>query len=202
MNYEIIASGSTGNAVVIGTTLIDCGIPFNRIKPFIYNVKTLLITHIHTDHIKKATYNKIRKLYPRITVVGNHEVHQMYSVDIVSNPGFEFESGGIKYLPFEAPHGVECHGYVWEVDGQRVIYSTDLWTMEHAPEGPYDYLFIESNHDELKLAEIMGKTYRGYDPWKASKQHLSRQKSKEFYYVNRRDEESEWIELHKSERFY
>ena len=66
-----------------------------------------------------------------------------------------------------------------------------------------DYMFLESNYDERKLKEL-AKQYRtkGYDPALSNLRHLSTQKCKEFYYVNRRDKDSVLIELHMSKRFY
>ena len=200
--YEIIASSSKGNCVIIGETMVDCGVPMAKIKKKLYKIKTLIITHDHSDHINKATYRAIRQQFPRIKVIGNYEVHMIHHVDIISNPGVEIKRGGITYLPFTAPHDVENHGYVWEVNGQRVIYTTDTWSMEHAPEGPYDWLFIESNHDETKVETIIGKTHKGYEAWKSSYRHLSTQKAKGFYYTHRRDNTSELVELHRSEQFY
>lgn len=49
MDYEIIASGSSGNALLIEKTiLIDCGVPFSKIKPYYENIKVVLLTHAHS----------------------------------------------------------------------------------------------------------------------------------------------------------
>lgn len=49
MDYEIIASGSSGNAVVInGFLMIDCGISFKSLKNVYKNLKIVLLTHIHS----------------------------------------------------------------------------------------------------------------------------------------------------------
>lgn len=49
MEYEIIGTGSSGNAVVInGSILMDCGLPWNKIKPYAKNLKIVLLTHIHS----------------------------------------------------------------------------------------------------------------------------------------------------------
>ena len=49
MEYEIINSGSDGNAVLINKkVLIDCGVSFKRIQPFINDLKIVLLTHIHS----------------------------------------------------------------------------------------------------------------------------------------------------------
>ena len=64
MHYKVIASGSKGNAVLINDVLVDIGIPFSTLKPYLYKVNYIIITHIHTDHLRMATYNQIKKLFP------------------------------------------------------------------------------------------------------------------------------------------
>lgn len=49
MNYDVIASGSSGNALLIeNKILIDCGVPFSKIKPFYEDLKVVLLTHVHS----------------------------------------------------------------------------------------------------------------------------------------------------------
>ena len=51
IKYEIIATGSDGNAVVINDiVLIDCGVPFKALKPYYKKLKLVLLTHIPADH--------------------------------------------------------------------------------------------------------------------------------------------------------
>ena len=182
--------------------MIDCGVPISKIRKKLYKIRTLIVTHNHSDHINSKTYQTIRKQFPRIKTIGNYEVHQIHGVDIIANAGIEIKRGEIVYLPFEAPHDVLNYGYVWSVGGERIIYATDLWTMENAPEGPFDWFFIESNHDEKKIEQVMDKRAYGYDSWRAAKRHLSTQAAKGFYYTNRRNKDSKFIELHKSSKFY
>lgn len=50
MNYNVIASGSTGNSVLLNDEfLVDIGIPFKLLKNSINidDVKALFITHYH-----------------------------------------------------------------------------------------------------------------------------------------------------------
>ena len=202
MNYEIIASGSSGNCVIINDVMVDCGVPFKKIKDHLYDVKYLLLTHIHSDHIRPSTLESVKQLFPRIKVIGNYEVHQLYGVDIICNAGYKVETDDYTFTPFDCVHDVVTYGFTWEYEGKLIIYATDTSTLEHAPKGPYDYLFIESNHCEKKLDLVMGDNKGGYNPYLSGKRHLSTQESKLFYYLNRRDRGSEWIELHKSSRFY
>ena len=54
--YKVIATGSTGNAVVYHkTVLVDIGIPFSKLKPYVKDLQIVLLTHIHTDHINIST---------------------------------------------------------------------------------------------------------------------------------------------------
>lgn len=201
MDYKVIASGSKGNAVLINDVLVDCGIPFKKLKEHLYDVKYLLLTHIHSDHIKPATYKSIRRMFPKIKILGNYETHQLYGVDIITNAGFEVVTDDYTFIPFECEHDVLTYGFVWQFEGLNILYATDTSSMVNAPKEKYDYLFLESNHDIKKIEQINTSKY-GYNAYAGAKRHLSTQQAKGFYYSNRRNKDSEWIELHKSSRFY
>ena len=48
MNYKIIASCSSGNAVIIkDIILIDCGVTFKKLEKYYKKLKIVLLTHIH-----------------------------------------------------------------------------------------------------------------------------------------------------------
>ena len=203
MFYKIISSGSKGNCVKINDVLIDCGVSFKAIKEELYDVKYLLLTHIHSDHIKPDTLLAIIENFPHIKVISNYEVYERFPVCTIANAGFPVITDDYHFYPFEALHDVVCYGYVWQHGENRIIYCTDTGSMENAPEGPYDYIFIESNHDEAKLEQARKHGKKGgYDPFLSGKRHLSTQEAKAFYYMHRRSRESEFIELHKSSRFY
>lgn len=203
MYYEIISTGSKGNCVIINDVMIDCGVPFNKIKEYLYDIKYLLLTHIHTDHIRPATLQNIKKLFPKIQIIGNHEVHQMFGVHIIVNASFPIETDDYTFTPFECEHDVLTYGYVWEYEGLSIIYATDTSHLDNAPKIKYDYLFIESNHCEKKIEMIRFNQKKfGYNAYAGAKRHLSTQKAKAFYYGHRRSTESQFIELHQSSRFY
>lgn len=202
MNYEIISSGSKGNCVIVNDVMIDAGVPFNKIKEKLYGIKYLIITHIHQDHLNIKTLTKIAANFPHIRLIGNFEVHNVFAMNYIANAGFEIETEHYIFKPFELAHDVLCYGYCWRFEDKEIFYATDTATLENAPQGAYDYLFIESNHDEEKLERARGQKVGAYDPYLSGKRHLSTQAAKAFYYMNRRSRDSELIELHKSSRFY
>lgn len=202
MDYKIVSSGSHGNCVIINDVMVDCGLAYSNIKDELYNIKYLLITHTHTDHLNETTYMKLRKDFPRIQVIGNYEVHMKCGVDIISNSGFPIETKHYNFLPFDCVHDVVCQGFVWEHDSKNIIYAIDTAALDHAPKIKYDYLFLESNHDEKKLEQVRAERDGSYSPYLSAKRHLSTQECKKFYYLNRRDRDSQLIELHQSKRFY
>lgn len=54
MTCEIISTGGkAGNAVLLnGSLLFDCGISWNRLKPYAKQISFVFLTHIHADHFK------------------------------------------------------------------------------------------------------------------------------------------------------
>lgn len=201
LDYKVISSGSKGNAVRINDILIDCGIPFSKLKEEVKKCKTLLITHRHSDHLNVNTYNKIRKMYPRITVASNYDVAYKVNIPNVLVPSKKYKINNTFITPFEGAHSVPVFGFIIHYKNINVLYATDTYSLKNCPNVPIDYFFLESNHDEKKLNAVKLSDYR-YDVYRASKMHLSTQQAKVFYYMHRRSKDSPWIELHKSERFY
>lgn len=49
IEYEVLATGSTGNCVIIqNKIMIDAGVSFKTVEPYLKNVKLCLLTHIHS----------------------------------------------------------------------------------------------------------------------------------------------------------
>jgi L-ascorbate metabolism protein UlaG (beta-lactamase superfamily) len=185
--------------------MIDIGVPFKNIKEELYdNVRVILLTHIHSDHINPSTLASVKKLFPNIPIFGNYEVYQTYpdfGINVV-NAGFKFKAGQYEFEAFDCEHNALCYGYVWEMDGQTILYATDLTTTKNIPERQYDAIFLESNHDIHKLEAAMYDAKKGYNPYLSGKRHLSTQDAKTFYYTHRRNKDSLFVPLHQSSRFY
>ena len=117
MNYEIISTGSKGNCVIINDVMVDCGVPFSKIKKQLYDIKYLLITHVHGDHLKLKTLQQIAAQFPRICIIGNYEVHAAYNCNIIANAGFDVVTDDYIFHPFELVHDVLTYGFTWEFEG-------------------------------------------------------------------------------------
>lgn len=202
MHYEIISTGSKGNCVIINDCMIDCGVPFKKIKKQLYNIKYLLLTHTHGDHLKLKTLQQIAAQFPRICIIGNYEVHAAYNCNIIANAGFDIVTDDYVFHSFELIHDVLTYGFCWTYNGHEIIYATDTSSLKNAPDKKYDYFFLESNHDEAKLEEVRNQPKGAYNPYLSGKRHLSTQQAKLFFYLHRRSHDSKLIELHQSARFY
>ena len=56
VRYNIISTGSDGNATILEDfVLIDCGVPYKALEPYVPKLKLVLLTHIHSDHFQKRT---------------------------------------------------------------------------------------------------------------------------------------------------
>lgn len=69
MMYDILATGSSGNAVVInGEILIDCGVPMKKLREsgYIKSLNLVLLTHSHGDHFNPATVRALHQERPAL----------------------------------------------------------------------------------------------------------------------------------------
>ncbi|WDF81852.1 MBL fold metallo-hydrolase [Lacticaseibacillus pabuli] len=205
MEYKIIGSSSAGNCVVINKELMfDIGLPFKRIKDSLYGVKYILISHVHSDHLNPATYRQIHKFFPNIKFIGDQEVNDRCKMDIVAHEQEPIILTDTVITPFHAPHDVQVLGWTWDYKGEAYMFVTDTYSLKYCPDKKYDHFFLEANHDRDKIKAIMGKDQKmfGYSAVDGALRHLSTQDAKAFYYLHRRSEKSDWIQLHKSARFY
>lgn len=184
--------------------MVDCGIPYKKLAEELYKVDYLLITHIHGDHIKKSTYNRIRKEFPNIQVISHRQVSKHFPIDVLCHKDVPLKIGSYTFLPFYGEHDVEVYGYTWKCKGNDIIYATDMVNFNYAPKIKYDYFFIEANYDpkKIELANESKSNTKHFNYYNLNGRHASKNTSQAFYYMNRRDSNSKYIELHKSERFY
>ena len=167
MKFNIIASGSKGNATIVRhnntNILIDMGISLTRLieglNEFGLNVKDInaaLFTHDHSDHICN-----LKSLSPKImyALKGTLPSSLSHVVEVYQ----PFTIGDFKITAFPVSHDATnpC-GFVLEAGDEKLTYMTDtgvfLEEIKQVASNP-DYLIIESNHDIRMLL----KTNRPYE---------------------------------------
>ena len=153
MDIKIIASGSSGNACLIGDgrtcLLLDAGIPFKHIQIGCgfrtSSIDGCLVTHRHGDHAAA-----IPKLLQRgITVYSNEDVAGLYPGVQSVEARREFRIGTFRILPFEAEHDVPCYGYqvTSTAMDEKLVYITDSAYVRYTFTG-LTHIMIEANYDE------------------------------------------------------
>ncbi len=165
LKIDVLASGSKGNCTMITTgekrILIDAGIGIRALKNALTaretsfsDVKAVLVTHEHTDHVAACA-----------------QLSDMYGIPIFTNAitmsalkrrtglkgGYYFEGttpftlAGLEIRPFRTSHDAVCPvGYSIADGDSRFTYATDLGyfspSVKEIATGS-DMVMIESNHD-------------------------------------------------------
>lgn len=199
MTYNIIATGSSGNAVVIdGCILIDCGVPFNDLLPVVADIRLVLLTHVHKDHFKPGTAARIHRCRPSVRF-GCCEWMVKPLVDAgiskrmidVYDFGFLYDyhqNDGYTIMPERLTHNVPNCGYhISGPDGTVLFYATDTGTLDGIVAKDYDLYLIEANHTRADLeARVAAKHAAGTYAYEleAAQNHLSREQAEDWIYQN------------------
>lgn len=205
--YNILASGSEGNAIIyFGSILVDCGVPFSTIQPFVKDINLVLLTHVHGDHLKQSTIKRLVQERPSIRFgCGEFLLDKLpkevseRNVDIYE-AGLMYDYGEFKISPIILYHDVKNFGYRMYKDGKKIIHATDTNTLEGISAKDYDLYAIEANYCEDKVWQIIKeKRERGeFAHEKGSiNSHLSKQQAQNFV-INNASKPYEFIMLHQS----
>lgn len=196
VKFEIVKSGSKGNAVVLNDiVLIDCGVPFKHLAPFIAQLKIVLLTHIHGDHFNAKTIGRLAQERPTLRFAcGNWLVNNLLdsgvnprNIDIMeSTAAYQYQSFTIE--PFGLFHDVPNMGYkVRFYDGGRVFYATDAGNLINITAKNYDLYLVEGNYDDDEITErIRNKEDEGkyVHEYRSIEFHLSKTQCAEFFMKN------------------
>lgn len=189
MTYDILATGSSGNAVVInGEILMDCGVSMKRLRESgcIKNLKLVLLTHQHQDHFSAAAVRALHKERPALRwgccewMAPNLIVCGIEPRDIdIYTAGYWFEYRDFDIMPVKLLHDVPNCGYRIQSD-ELLFYATDTSTLDHIEAKDYDLYLIEANHTRAEIeARIADKLSRGEFAYetRAAQNHLSREQA-------------------------
>lgn len=175
ISFFCIASGSSGNCfyLSVGDTalLIDAGLSQRQIKKALKekgltlkNVKGILITHDHADHIKGVSALSNENMIPvyatelvhkgmRKSYCMSHEIQPALVRLLEKNE--DLQLGEFLIHSFEVPHdGTDNVGYHIQIGDVNFCIITDVGhvTQEVADHiGLANYLVLEANYDESML---------------------------------------------------
>lgn len=209
--YDIISTGSKGNAVVINNSiLIDCGVSFKKLSSYLYKFNLVLLTHIHTDHFNKATIRKLASERPMLRFgCGEWLVPELIKCGVSKSniDVYEFDEiykyGKFEIIALPLVHNVPNLGYkIHFVDGNKMMYATDTNNLNGITAQDYDLYMIESNYDDEEIQDrIREKEERGEFVYEYGvlKNHLSSGKCEDFIIKNFGDN-SEFLRMHMHEK--
>ena len=187
LNFSVLASGSTGNAIFVETEehsfLVDAGLSgkameglFQQIGRDIKDLSGIFVTHEHSDHIKgvgilarkyKLPIYANEKTWKAMDhLIGEVPTEQKFIFDMESVKSF----GSIDIESFGVSHdAAEPMFYIFHHEGKKIVLITDTGYVSDRMKGIIsnaDIYVFESNHDVSMLR--MGKY-----PWNIKRRILS-----------------------------
>jgi len=202
--YNIISSGSKGNAVIyFDCILLDCGVNFKAIKPYINDLNLVLLTHKHLDHINIKTLKALQFERPTLRI-GCCEwmvplLDGLKNIDVYEI-GALYEYGLFEISPIKLYHDVCNCGYRIFKDEIKMIHATDTAHLNGISATDYELYALEHNYNEETIYDtIQRKKSRGEFSHEegAMNSHLSEQQAQQFFFENK-GVNSKIIRLHES----
>ncbi|QED49920.1 MBL fold metallo-hydrolase [Cytobacillus dafuensis] len=187
LQFSVLASGSTGNAVFVETEdhsfLVDAGLSgkqmealFQKIDRDMGKLSGLLVTHEHSDHIKGVgvlarkyklpVYANEKTWKAMDNLIGQVPVEQKFTFEMETVKAFgslEIESFGVSH------DAADPMFYVFHHQGKKLVLITDTGYVSDRMKGLIsnaDAYVFESNHDVQMLR--MGRY-----PWSIKRRILS-----------------------------
>lgn len=171
INFMSFGSGSSGNCCFIGNDkvgmLIDAGVRSDIVEEGLMrngldidNVKGILLTHDHADHVKYVyallrNHRHIRLFCTNRVLNGLLRRHSIskrikeYHIPIFKEIPFKIQD--FEITAFEVPHdGSDNMGFNIEFAGRRFVMATDLGAVTERARfymSQANYLMIEANYD-------------------------------------------------------
>ena len=207
MDFNIISTGSKGNAVILNREiLIDCGVPYKSIKPYVKGLKLVLLTHLHSDHFKPETIRKLaaerpslrfgcgKWLLPSVLACGVRKSN----IDIYTPNLKNRYTDDLQLIMIPLKHNVSNCGYKLLLSGEKIFYATDCNNLDGIDARNYDLYMIEANYEEHEIQErIAEKEAAGQYVYEyhVLNNHLSKKKADDFI-IRNQGANSRFVYLH------
>lgn len=209
MKYNIISTGSKGNAVVINKEiLIDCGVPFKALAKAATEIKLVLLTHEHGDHFNRRTIKRLSHERPTLRFACCEWLTEMLTAEGVPQKNIDVLKTGKKYSygrfyvsPVKLYHNVPNCGWRIYWNDEKMFYATDTNTLAGITAKGYDLYMIECNYEDKEIQDrIRAKQICGQYAYETEviHNHLSKAKCDEFIVSNAADN-STYVYLHMHE---
>lgn len=193
--YHIISTGSQGNAVIVNHfLLVDCGVPYKDIEPFIQDLKLVLLTHKHSDHFRPTTLRRIAEERPSVRFgCGRWLARELIGIGVsagnidIMDYGNMYGYGPCNVTPVPLVHDVPNCGWKIHFPVGKVFYATDTNNLNGITAKDYDLYLVEANYEDEEIkARIAEKEANGEYPYekRVLKTHLSKAKCDDFIYRN------------------
>lgn len=169
LEVHVLASGSDGNCTVIESDgeaiMIDAGISCRRILSLMDQegvdkdmVKTILLTHEHSDHVSGAGPTARKLGVPVMCNPATFSVLNLGNVDYVPfDQAHPFDVAGFHVTPLPTSHNaIQPNAFLTERDGKSALVATDTGKLTFPIEAALkmaDIAVIESNYDRQMLAD-------------------------------------------------
>ena len=193
--FQVISTGSAGNAVVVNDfVLIDCGVPYKALEPYVQKLKLVLLTHIHGDHFRIPTIRNLAASRPKLRFAACRWLTRPLAlagvkpenIDVLE-PGTMYAYGLCNVIPVALSHDVPNCGYKLHFGGRKVFYATDTGNLNGITARNYDLYLVEANYSEPEIkARIEAKKEAGefvYE-YRVLRFHLSKEACENFVYKN------------------
>lgn len=192
MDYTIISTGSKGNCVIIGgKVMVDCGVSYKAIKPYVKGLQLVLLTHQHSDHIKPSTIRRLQEERPSLRFgCGKWLLPSALACGVskrkidVYIPNLKTRyTDDLQLIMTPTKHNVTNCCYRISLNGEKIFYATDCNNLDGIDAKNYDLYMIEANYEDSEIQErIAEKEANGqycYE-YQVLNNHLSKQKADKF----------------------
>lgn len=212
MDVNIISTGSKGNAVLLdGRILIDCGVTYKTLEPYVKGLELVLLTHQHGDHAKKSCIHRLTKERPGLRFACGNWMAPLLIMEKVSpkkidiipeNKWMEYPANGVKIMRNNTVHDVPNCCWHIDINGEKAFYATDTGSLEGIEAKNYDLYLIEANRSREELDETIREKQKNDEfvyEYRVIGTHLFEEQAREFLAENM-GQNSQYLFLHQHKR--
>lgn len=141
--------------------LVDVGVPYAKLKPYVDVIEFVLLTHIHKDHFNKTSLIKLAIAKPSICFYVCEWLEEplmklgiRHLVVLKFNEPYQLAKN-ILVSPFMLYHDVDNCGWRIMIDKFKIFHATDTVTLDGIEARGYNCYALEYNHCEEEYKKII-----------------------------------------------